>query len=79
MESLIQRITFNPHVCKGQPTIRNMRFTVNQLLELLASGMNAEEIMKDYPYVEHEDILACLLYALKISQSKIIIPTTQDV
>ncbi|MEZ4771884.1 MAG: DUF433 domain-containing protein [Bacteroidia bacterium] len=58
-----ERITLNPQVCKGRPTIRNMRFTVAQMLELLAGGMSTPEILADYPYIEEEDIQACLLYA----------------
>jgi uncharacterized protein (DUF433 family) len=72
--AVIQRITLNPEVCKGRPTIRNMRFTVTQLLELLASGMSQEEILKDYPYLEEEDIYACLLYASRITSTRIILP-----
>jgi uncharacterized protein (DUF433 family) len=57
----------------GKPTIRNMRFTVAQMLELLASGMTHEEILEDYPYIEREDILACLLYASKMANAKSVI------
>jgi uncharacterized protein (DUF433 family) len=42
--NLSERITLNPEVCKGRPTIRNMRFTVAHMLELLAGGMSQEEI-----------------------------------
>jgi len=73
MDELIQRITLNPEVCMGKPTIRNMRFTVAQMLELLASGMTHEEILEDYPYIEREDILACLLYASKMANAKSVI------
>ncbi len=57
---LLSRITLNPAVCKGKPTIRDMRFTVAQLLELMAGGMSQEEILEDYPFLEIEDIRACL-------------------
>lgn len=50
-----------------------MRFTVAQLLELLASGMTFTEILEDYPYLEKEDIEACLLYVSKIADTKSII------
>ncbi len=63
MNDFINRITLNSEVCNGKPTIRNMRFTVGQMLELLASGMMQEEILEDYPYMEQADIQACLLYA----------------
>ena len=70
MNGILNRITINTKVCKGKPTIRNMRFTVNQLLELLASGMTTEEILKDYPYLEKEDIQACLQYASMLANTK---------
>ena len=73
----MERITINPEVCKGKPTIRNMRFTVSQMLELLASGMSQEEILDDYPFLEKEDILACLSYAWMISNTKNIYPLTK--
>jgi uncharacterized protein (DUF433 family) len=64
MDNLLTRITMNQAVCKGKPTIRNMRFTVTQMLELVASGMTFEEILGDYPYIEKEDIQACLKYKM---------------
>ncbi|MBD2757009.1 DUF433 domain-containing protein [Spirosoma validum] len=50
MENLLARVTLNPAVSQGKPTLRNMRFTVAQLLELLAAGMTNQEILADYPY-----------------------------
>ncbi len=58
--SIISRITLNQDVCKGKPTIRNMRFTVTQMLELVALGMTFEEILEDYSFIERDDILACI-------------------
>ena len=72
--NLIARITLNPEVCKGKPTIRSMRFTVTQMLELLAAGMTTEEILEDYPFLEKEDIQACLLYASRMANTRSIIP-----
>ncbi len=74
MSALLKRITLNAKVCSGKPTIRNMRFTVAQMLELLASGMTHEEILEDYPFIEQEDILACLLFASKMANAHSIIP-----
>ena len=71
---IISRITLNQEVCKGKPTIRNMRFTVTQMLELVASGMTFEEILEDYSFIERDDILACMLYASRISDEKTLIP-----
>jgi uncharacterized protein (DUF433 family) len=70
MESLINRITINPEICHGKPTIRGMRYPVENILELLASGMKHSEILEDYQDLEEEDILACLEYAAKLAQTK---------
>ena len=70
MENLLSRITLNPEVCNGKPTIRNMRFTAAQLLELMAGGMIDNEILNDYPYIEKEDIKAVLQYAAHIANAK---------
>jgi len=70
MENLIERITLNPNVCHGKPTIRNMRYPVEMVLDLLSSGMSQEEILADYPAMEAEDILACLAYASKLVMVK---------
>jgi uncharacterized protein (DUF433 family) len=74
METITDRITTNPAVCSGKPTIRNMRFTVAQLLELLAAGMTHAEILADYPYLDEADIKACLLYASIMANTKSFIP-----
>ncbi len=73
-QNILIRITLNPTVCNGRPSIRNMRFTVAQMLELLAAGMSSKEILEDYPYIEQEDIDACLLYAALIANPQSIQP-----
>jgi uncharacterized protein (DUF433 family) len=71
MESkLLERITIYPEICHGKPTIRGMRYPVELILDLLSSGMTHEEILKDYPTLENEDILACLAYASKLTKIK---------
>lgn len=67
---ILDRITINPNVMKGKPAIRNMRFSVVQMLELLAGGMSPQEIVDDYPFLEKEDIQACLFYAAKMAKTK---------
>lgn len=57
------RITFNPNQCGGRPCIRGMRIRVSDVLEMLAAGAREEEILQDFPYLESEDIRACLEYA----------------
>jgi len=70
MDDLLNRITINKDVCKGRPSVRGMRFTVSQMLELIASGMASEEILSDYPYLEAEDIAACLYYASRVLNNR---------
>lgn len=66
---LSERITINSKVMNGKPTIRNMRFSVKHMLELLAAGMNKEQILDDYPFLEDDDISACLEYAARMADS----------
>ena len=61
--NIFSRITIDKNVCNGKPSIRGMRFTVSQMLELVAAGMTSDEILSDYPYIEADDIVACLHYA----------------
>lgn len=60
---LLERITINSEVCHGKPTIRGLRYPVENILELLASGMTIKEILEDYPDLYSEDILACIKFA----------------
>ena len=57
------RITFNPNQCGGRPCIRGMRIRVKDVLDLLAAGVPQAEIIEDFPYLEPDDIKACLNYA----------------
>ena len=57
------RITIDPAKRGGKPCIRDLRITVYDVLEYLASGMSEEEILKDFPDLTHEDIKACLAFA----------------
>ena len=59
----MNRITFDPEQCAGRPCIRGLRMRVQDVLELLASGVSEAEILQDFPYLEAADIAACLDYA----------------
>ncbi|MCS6847821.1 MAG: DUF433 domain-containing protein [Anaerolineae bacterium] len=59
----LTRITFNPAVMGGKPTIRGMRVTVGMIVGLIAAGYAFDEILKAYPYLEREDIIEALTYA----------------
>ena len=58
-----ERITVDPHQCGGRPCIRGMRIRVKDILDLLAAGVSEQTILKDYPYLEPDDIRAVLEYA----------------
>lgn len=60
---LLRRITLNPAIMAGKPTIRGLRITVEQILKALAADIPVQELLEDYPELEHEDIKAALLYA----------------
>jgi uncharacterized protein (DUF433 family) len=61
--SYTDRITFDPEQCGGRPCIRNMRIRVKDVLEMLAGGATETEILEDFPYLEAQDIRACLEFA----------------
>jgi uncharacterized protein (DUF433 family) len=61
----LDRITINPKQCGGRPCVRGMRIRVVDVLELLAAGATAEEVVKQLPLLEPEDVTACLWYAAR--------------
>ncbi|MBF2058426.1 MAG: DUF433 domain-containing protein [Cyanobacterium sp. T60_A2020_053] len=68
---ILERITFNPEIMGGRACIRGMRITVTLVLKLLASDMTIEEILREYPDLELEDIQASLKYASLLADEKI--------
>ena len=62
-KALLERITQTPGKCGGRPCIRGMRIRVVDILETLAEGVPASEILEDFPDLELADIQACLLFA----------------
>lgn len=56
----MNRITIDPEVCHGKPCIRGMRWPVEVIIDMLGSGMTIDQIIKDHPELEREDILASL-------------------
>lgn len=60
---VLARITHDPAVMGGRPCIRGMRLTVGVIVGLLGAGHSADDILRDYPYLEKDDILAALAYA----------------
>lgn len=70
MSTRLDRITIDPAICHGKPCLRGMRYPVELVLELLSSGMTADQILADYEDLEHDDILAALEFAARLSQVK---------
>ena len=68
MNNLLERITVDSNICHGKACIRHMRWPVEVIIDLIASGMSFDDILNDHPELEKNDILAALAYA-KISLS----------
>jgi uncharacterized protein (DUF433 family) len=73
MEKLTDRITIDEKICSGKPIIRGKRITVQTVLEFLSAGESAEEILKQYPTLEREDITACLQFATALMNRNYVI------
>lgn len=63
MKELAERITVDPEQCGGRPCIRGMRIRVIDVLDLLANGLTAEQVIEELPDLEIEDVRACLRFA----------------
>jgi len=63
---LLKRITVNPKIFGGKPIIRGRRLAVEHVLSMLAAGDSAETILQGYPWLEKEDVQACLVYARRL-------------
>ena len=69
---MFDRITFDPHIMGGRACIRGMRLTVSFLVNLVANGMTVEEILREYPELETEDIREALQYAASLANEEIL-------
>jgi uncharacterized protein (DUF433 family) len=72
MARFLDRITSTPELCGGRPTVRGLRVRVTDILEMLAGGASRADILRDYPYLEDEDISAALEYAGRNSDHPLI-------
>ena len=75
---LLARITTNPSIFGGKPIIRGQRIAVEHVLDMLAAGDSAETILEGYPFLEKEDIQACIAYARKVVGHERIEPFTAE-
>ncbi len=69
---MLNRITINPETCDGKPTIRNLRITVDFILKLIGDGYSVDEIIKNYPELEKEDIYQAAKYGAWLASEKTI-------
>jgi uncharacterized protein (DUF433 family) len=77
MASLLDRISIDPNVCFGKPCIRGTRIWVSLILDFLASGETAEQILEEYPHLTAEDIRAAIAYGAEVARERIIpVPNT---
>jgi uncharacterized protein (DUF433 family) len=67
---LLERITLNPKILTGKPTIRHTRLSVEHILKAYAAGLTFDHLKEDYPFLEQADIQACLLYAAELVESE---------
>jgi uncharacterized protein (DUF433 family) len=70
MNALLNRITINPNVCFGKPTIRGTRIWVSLVLDMLAEGMTIEEVLEEYPHLTADDIRAAIAYGAEMSRER---------
>jgi uncharacterized protein (DUF433 family) len=67
---LLERITLNPKVMTGKPTVRYTRLSVEHILKAYAAGITFEQLKDDFPFLEQADVQACLLYAAELVESE---------
>jgi uncharacterized protein (DUF433 family) len=77
-QQLLERITLNPKVMVGKPVIRGTRLTVEYILNLLAHGATAPEILEEYDGLALEDIQACLLFATRSLENTAFMPLATE-
>ncbi|MFQ5808694.1 MAG: DUF433 domain-containing protein [Armatimonadota bacterium] len=65
------RVVIDPHICHGQASVRGTRIPVHQVVRMLANGDSIDDLLRDYPSLEREDIHACLEYAASLAEEQI--------
>jgi len=77
-DALLQRITVNPEIFGGKPIVRGRRLAVEHVLGMLAAGDSPDTILRGYPWLEPEDIRACLVYATRLVGHERVVPAVTD-
>jgi len=65
-----ERIEVNPKILVGKPIIKGTRISVEQVLDLLSSGATVDDVVRDYPHVSRDDVLACVAFAADTIRSE---------
>ena len=73
-ENLLSRITINPKIMLGKPTIRGMRITVEQILRALSGGVSEKELLEEYPELEKEDFHEVFAYVTGLVEEEQVFP-----
>ncbi len=73
-QTLLSRITVNPKIMLGKPTVRGMRITVEQLLRALSAGISEDDLLGEYPELEKEDFQAIFAYATALVEEEQVLP-----
>lgn len=76
--ALLDRITVNPKIFGGKPIVRGRRIAVEHVLGMLAAGDTVETVLKGYPWMEREDILACIEYAHRLVEHERVEPLLME-
>ena len=66
----MERISINPAICFGKPCIKGHRIWVSLILDMLTEGMNVDELLREYPQLVREDILACIAYGAEMARER---------
>jgi uncharacterized protein (DUF433 family) len=76
LDRILDRVTVDPRVCLGQPTVRGMRITISVILKMVAAGKSVQEIIDAYPELEPEDVQQSLQYAAWVVSDQLHISQT---
>lgn len=71
-DRILERISFNPNVCFGKPVIKGTRLWVSLILDFLSNGDSIETILKEYPHITREDVLACIAFGAESASERYI-------
>lgn len=67
-----ERVVIDPAVCGGRPIVAGTRMRVSDVLDALAAGASLDELLADFPYLDREDVLACLAYGARAVDHKVV-------